>query len=158
MHISMKPYWLADDDVKKTEEIYDAKYMGYWCTKNSRGDWNDNPVDVFYVENPDASKGHTHYFGIFYHGGNVYITEASTAFSEPMVGVLASDDEVLVSRYRYDYQEKNGVMIDGGRDYARTSLDSKMVSVKVKCSEFHFELENSQADYLPFGTPAEILA
>ena len=123
-------YWFKKAGIQKIEEKYGAKYMGYWAIKNSRGGWNDSPVDVFYQPNPDTSKGHTHYFGMFirtdpYSGegtGSVYITEASTAFSEPIAGIPTDDGEVIVSRYRHDYVEKDGRMIDGGRDYTRRSL------------------------------------
>jgi hypothetical protein len=52
----------------------------------------------------------------------VYITEASSAFSDLIAGIPTSDGEVIVSRYRHDYVEKDGRMIDGGRDYVRASM------------------------------------
>lgn len=123
-------YWFKKDGIRKIEEKYGAKYMGYWCTKSPRGYWNESPVDVFYQPNPDTSKGHTHYFGMFIKNdpftgegsGSVYITEASTAFSEPISGIPTDDGEVIVSRYRHDYVTKDGRMIDGGRDYVRASM------------------------------------
>lgn len=123
-------YWFKSAGIRKIEEKYGAKYMGYWCTKAPGGYWNESPVDVFYVENPDTSKGHTNYFGMFiktdpYTGestGSVYITEASTAFSDPISGILTDDGEVIVSRYRHDYVTKGNYMIDGGRDYTRSSM------------------------------------
>ena len=123
-------YWFKKAGIQKIEENYGAKYMGYWCTKRPSGGWNESPVDVFYVPNPDTSKGHTNYFGMFiktdpFTGestGTVYITEASTAFSDPISGIPTSDGEVIVSRYRHDYVEKDGRMIDGGRDYTRSSM------------------------------------
>ncbi len=116
--------WFKKDGIRKIEEKYGAKYMGYWATKNSRGHWNESPVDVFYQPNPDTSKGHTHYFGMFIKNdpftgegtGSVYITEASSAFSDPISGIATDDGEVIVSRYRHDYVTKDGRMIDGGRD------------------------------------------
>ena len=97
-------YWFKSASIRKIEEKYGAKYMGYWCTRNRHGGWNDSPVDVFYQPNPDTSKGHTHYFGMFIRtdpysgeGSGVYITEASTAFSEPIAGMVTDDGEVIVS-------------------------------------------------------------
>jgi hypothetical protein len=123
-------YWFKKAGIQKIEEKYGAKYMGYWATKNSRGYWNESPVDVFYQPNPDTSKGHTHYFGMFIKNdpftgegtGSVYITEASSAFSDPISGIPTDDGEVIVSRYRHDYVTKDGRMIDGGRDYVRASM------------------------------------
>lgn len=123
-------YWFKQAGIQKIEQKYGAKYMGYWTIKNSYGNWNDSPVDVFYQPNPDTSKGHTHYFGMFvktdpFTGestGNVYITEASSAFSDPISGIVTDDGEVIVSRYRHDYVTKGNYMIDGGRDYTRSSM------------------------------------
>ncbi len=115
-------YWFKKDGIRKIEEKYGAKYMGFWATKNSRGYWNESPVDVFYQPNPDTSKGHTHYFGMFVRDDSVYITEAGTAFSDPISGIPTDDGEVIVSRYRHDYVTKDGRMIDGGRDYVRASM------------------------------------
>lgn len=115
-------YWFKNAGIRKIEEKYGANYMGYWCIRNRYGGWNESPVDVFYQPNPDTSKGHTHYFGMFMRDSSVYITEASTAFSDPISGILTDDGEVIVSRYRHDYVSKGNYMIDGGRDYTRSSM------------------------------------
>jgi hypothetical protein len=71
------------------------------------------------------------------YGRHVYITDAASAFSEPMTGSLCDDGEVIVSRYRHDYVEKKGAMIDGGRDYVRTA-GTKSISVTVNGPNFVF--------------------
>ena len=121
--------------VKIPEDGYWFKKDGYWCTKRPNGGWNESPVDVFYQPNPDTSLGHTNYFGMFiktdpYTGkstGSVYITEASSVFSDPIAGIPTDDGEVIVSRYRHDYVEKDGRMIDGGRDYTRSSAHQSVI-------------------------------
>lgn len=128
-------YHFDSNGIAKIVKKYDAKYMGYWCTKSPSGGWNDSPVDVFYVENPDRSKGHTNYFGMFIQNENVFITNAESAFSEPIIGILTDDGEVIVSRYRHDYVSKGKYMIDGGRDYAR-SHGGQFITVNVKDGEY----------------------
>lgn len=131
-------YWIGRDSIKKIEDIKGAKYMGYWCTKHSKGFWNEQPVDVFYQPNPDLEQGHSHYFGIFVRDNSVFICDAASAFSETIGGIMCDDGEVLVSRYRHDYVTKDGgYMIDGGRDYLRSSLHPT-ISVEVKDGEFVF--------------------
>lgn len=116
-------WWLNEDQIKKAEELYGAKYMGYWCTKRPRDDsWNERPIDVFYQANPDVSKGHKNYFGLFIQHESLFITDATSCFSEPITGIICEDGEVIVSRYRHDYVTKGDRMIDGGRDYTRCSL------------------------------------
>ncbi len=136
-------YHFGPKQIAIIEEKYGAKYMGYWCTKSVNGDWwNERPVDVFYQPNPDRAKGHTNYFGMFTQDGMVWITNAESAFSEPITGVITEDGEVLVSRYRHDYVSKDGYMIDGGRDYLRCSL-SPLANIIVKDGEFIIE-ENGE--------------
>ena len=133
-------YWFMKEGIRKIEEMYGGKYIGYWAIKNTRGDWNESPVDVFYQSNPDTRKGHTHYFGIFTRNGQVFITNAESAFSEPITGVLTEDGEVIVSRYRHDYVTKGSKMIDGGRDYVKSSAGGPFVNVVVNDGEFAFSL------------------
>lgn len=132
-------YHFKKEGIAKIEEHYQAKYMGYWCTKHPRGGWNDQPVDVFYVNNPDITKGHTNYFGMFHDERGVMITNAESAFSEPMTGILCSDGEVIVSRYRHDCVVKENAMIDGGRDYTRMSQgNNQLVNITVDQDQFIF--------------------
>lgn len=137
-------YHFKKEGIRKIEENYNAFYMGYWAIK-TKNCWSETPVDVFYQPDPDLSKGHKHYFGMYEQNGSAYICDATSAFSETMIGVLTDSDEVLVSRYRHDYREKGNVMIDGGRDYVRRSLAGPTVKVTVEGPEFKFELENEHA-------------
>ena len=130
-------YHFDEIDLDIIEERYGAKYMGYWCTKNLRGGWNERPVDVFYQPNPNKELGHSHYFGMFRQNTQVLITNAESCFSEPITGAVCDDGEVIVSRYRHNYIDKKGAMIDGGRDYTRAST-GKLVRVNVVGSEFTF--------------------
>ena len=135
--IERTPYWITREGVEKIEKLKNATYMGHWCIKTEHG-WSERPVDVFYVAKPDKKKRHKHYFGILLREGQVFICDATSAFSEPMTGVLTADGEVLVSRYRHDCQTKKGVMVDGGRDYFRSSLPVSLVTVTVKGPTFRF--------------------
>lgn len=117
-------YWFSGAQIPKIEEHYNAKYLGYWAIKDQMDNWSEEPVDVFYVDNPDKSKGHSNYFGLFQNKKkSVMICNAESAFSEPITGLLTEDGEVLVSRYRHDMHSKgegvNEKFIDGGRDYVR---------------------------------------
>jgi hypothetical protein len=136
-------YHFTTDEIAIIAKQYGAQYMGYWTIKRESG-WTDQPVDVFYQPNPDVSKGHSHYFGMYRtFKGDVMITDAASAFSEPITGLLTDDGEVIVSRYRHHYVTKGPYMIDGGRDYLRTSgntADGKLVKVTVENGEFQFEV------------------
>jgi hypothetical protein len=146
-------YHFDSDKIKIIENHYGAKYLGYWTVKWSENlGWSSFPVDVFYQPNPDVSKGHTHYFGMHIsERGDLMISNAESAFSEPITGILTDDDEVIVSRYRHDFVVKEGYMIDGGRDYTRSS-GGKFVTINVKDGEFVIKqsierLLNDAGDY-----------
>jgi hypothetical protein len=126
-----------EDAIAKIEEWYGAKYMGYWAIHGTADySWSDSPVDVFYQPNPDVSKGHSHYFGMFRNeNSQVMICNAESAFSDPITGILTEDGEVIVSRYRRDFVLKGNYFVDGGRDYTRSS-GGKFVDVTVKNGEF----------------------
>jgi len=135
--------------------------MGAWAIKDRNG-WAEMPVDVFYVENPDRSKGHNNYFGMYTVNGVNYITNAESAFEDSFLGI-AEGNYVYVSRFRHDYvSTPNGCAIDGGRDYLKTSGEvsssrdlvevaekklsntSRFVRISVKDGEFEFsELLNN---------------
>lgn len=143
VEIPSKGYFLSEEGIKKVEERYGARYMGYWAI-HTRQDpmwgpsWGETPVDVFYQPNPDTSKGHTNYFGIFQRRGETLICNAESAFSEAIYGIVLKSGEVMVSRYRHDCVMKEGHMIDGGRDYIRTGASGRGVIVKVVDGEFVF--------------------
>lgn len=138
-----KGYHFTDGGIATIAKQYGAKYMGYWAILRKSG-WSDIPVDVFYQPNPDVGKGYSNYFGMFTtFDGQVMITDAASAFSEPITGLLTDDGEVLVSRHRHDYVTKGPHMIDGGRDYSRTSSGAdgaRLVEVTVKDGEFQFKV------------------
>jgi hypothetical protein len=133
-------YHFGETEIKILEKHYGAKYMGYWAIHGTADySWSSNPVDVFYQPNPDVSKGHSHYFGMFRNEDDkIMICNAESAFSDPITGILTDDGEVIVSRYRRDFVLKGNYFVDGGRDYIRSS-GGEFVNVTVKNGEFVLE-------------------
>lgn len=147
-----EPYWFPRESIKKIENHYGAKYMGYWCIRDRIGNWSDVPVEVFYQPNPDISKGHSHYFGLFVSDitvpEKVMITNAESAFSGQINGIV-EDGIVYVSRYRHDFtRTPSGNSIDGGRDYLNVNGDSitQLVSVTIKNDLFEFHSVDSKIE------------
>ena len=130
-------YWLNDAGIENIKERYDATYMGSWCVKQNSGEWSDMPIEIFYVSDPDVEAGHTNYFGIFFREDDCFICDGSTAFSEPMAGMV-DGDEVKVSRYRkhFIWNRDETASIDGGRDYTKTNGDPEIRTVIVEGDQF----------------------
>ena len=136
-------YHFSSEGIARIASYYKAKYMGYWAIKDTSGNWGVTPVDVFYQPNPDKKAGHSNYFGMYLTINRVpVIMNAESAFSEPIVGVLTDDGEVIVSRFRHDYVTKGKYTVDGGRDYTRVGAEGKLVTVKVLNDKFKVETAN----------------
>lgn len=123
-------------NISKIEERYKAKYIGDFSIKDKRG-WTPQPVSIFYVENPDISKGHTHYMGMFvdtFTTGlpQVYLCKGDSAFEEPF-NAIVWEDKAYISCYQHHYvtNETNDFMIDGGRAYQRCGGGQGFVKVEI---------------------------
>jgi len=141
-------YWLNAKGIEIVSEKYKAKYLGYFAMPQKNGNWTEEPFDLFYVENPDRSLGHSNYFAMFYQRnydmskGPLLITNGEKCFDEPFTGVMSRDGEVHLSRFRHDSRNIPGGFIDGGRDYLRLGGEAcnyPKVRVTVVDGEFMFE-------------------
>lgn len=108
-------------DIKKVEVKYGAQYIGDFCLKDVNGNWSDRPAAVFYQPNPNKALGHTNYFGLIIQNGSLYITKGDSAFEEPIGAYLASNGEIIYSRFGHDFRTSSdgSVTVDGGRWYGR---------------------------------------
>lgn len=117
-------------NIDAVEEKYNAKYVGQYDLPSSRG-----PYLIFYVENPDTSKGHDNYFALrrgmgLTLKGEFGWTDSITIFNGKGIrelewsAILLEDDTFLVSRWHHDYVTgPRGEMLDGGSDYTRYNLE-----------------------------------
>ena len=138
----------AQFSIEKVEAKYNAKFVGQFCLKTVGGGWSESPADIYYVENPDRSLGHSNYFGLIVQRGGVYITRGDSAV-EPLISAAVADDgEIIYSKYRHDYNvsKDKSVFIDGGRDYTRGGV-GKYITLKVIDGEF-YQLEDEDLDKL----------
>lgn len=111
-------------DVSVIEKAYKASYIGFWTIKGKHQNWTDMPVEVFYQPNPDASKGHSEYFGIYLDQyDRLMICDAASFCPPEGIGVTIVNDEVVASHYRHDmrYDSNGAAFMDGGRDYTRSN-------------------------------------
>jgi hypothetical protein len=99
----------------------DGVPITYVCTTDLKN--SDVPIDVFFRETPHPKFGNR-YFGIFVHP----VTQSTMICDADMVeslsfGLVENDSgELEYSRSHHDFKMfKNGNMIDGGREYIRSS-------------------------------------
>jgi hypothetical protein len=121
----------------KVEEIYSEKDgvpVKYVCTTEFTNDVSFIGgaliADVFYRSTPHPTFGNK-YFAVFFRGDKPYIANADTV-EDLTFGMIENDEGGLeYSRSRHDYKEfKNGNMIDGGRDYIRSSGNVKVFVIR----------------------------
>ena len=145
MNISIEtsPVWKGIIDISKVEKRYKCKYVCETCL-NVKGQWREHSSLIFYneVAHPEGSN----YMALSYQldaagGYNLVVSDGLSATEEPIVGII-DGDEVIYSRYRHDYRVgKSGVMIDGGRDYIRSSIADPDKYVNLVIREGVLEVE-----------------
>jgi len=120
-------------NVDAVEARYNCTYIGDFCLKTVGGGWCEAPAAIFYQPDPNRDLGHTNYMGVFERYGHIYLTCGDSAFSGPIIGVVADDGEIVYSRFRHDYRTSSdgSVFIDGGRDYVRRGLNDKTVQLEM---------------------------
>lgn len=128
--MTIKHYPVFDTDrVIEHFSDKDGVPVQYVCTTDIAG--SDMPADVFYRETPHPEFGNR-YFGLFYdRAGRVMITNADRV-EELEFGMVENDaGELEYSQSHHDYKHfENGNMIDGGRQYIRSSLGCDVYRVK----------------------------
>ena len=137
MNIRNECSFLKPEGIAKIEDAYNAKYVFESCIKDRDGGWCNWPSAIFYTE--EAHPRGSNYFGVYVdHNGDFMITNGISA-TEPFDALQAGDD-VIYSRYRHDFREHNGYMVDGGRDYFRRSADG--IPVKLCVNKDKLEIVN----------------
>ena len=109
-------------DIEKVEKIYSEKdgvEIKYVCTTDLNA--SDVPVDVFYRATPHPEFGNR-YFGLYYDHvrDHMMITNADIVESLEF-GMIENQGKYYYSQSHHDYKVVEGKMIDGGRQYIRSS-------------------------------------
>jgi len=108
----------------------DGVEITYVCTTDLKN--SDVPVDIFYRATPHPKFGNC-YFGIFLHPIEKSTMICNADMVEDMsFGVVMNDDGLLeYSQSHHDFKMfKNGNMIDGGREYIRSSSPCEVYVVR----------------------------
>jgi len=118
------------ENVCKTYSEKDGVEVKYVCTTDLRA--SDVPVDVYYRATPHPEFGN-HYFGLYWdHVRDCTMITNADIVQELEFGVVQNDNgelEYSESHHAYKHFE-NGNMIDGGRQYIRSSHDVDVLKVK----------------------------
>lgn len=135
MKILNEPVMFSEENVKKIEEVKNAKFV---CETEKDG----VHVSIFYGDEKHPDSG-SRYFGLYYSGidQNLMITNGSFIEGQEIAGVVADNGDVVYSRYRHDYRRSpdDSVFVDGGRAYLRTN-GTQLVSMKVEDGKLQLKL------------------
>ncbi len=110
-------------NVDYAEEHYDARYVGSYSIPGV----GDGPFLVFYTDNPDRTKGHDNYFGLYRHPLNdeVHIFNAGKIRAAIFSAIEIAPGDFLVSRSVHDYVTRGNAFLDGGPYYTRYNPNHK---------------------------------
>ena len=147
--------WNAEQ-IKIIEQHYHGKYILETCLKLKDGGWTNWAAAIFYTETPHPEG--SNYFALYNHPINgLTISNGISAFSNPIKGLLI-DGIIIYSRFRHDYREFNGIIVDGGRDYFRFGgermNEAQEVEFDVCHDEIYFTLVNDETRNLHKATPS----
>ena len=127
MYIQHEPLF----DTATNEKTYtekDGVEVKYVCTTDLRA--SDVPVDIFYRATPHPKFGN-HYFGLYYdHVRDCTMITNADIVEELEFGMIKVDNAYYYSQSHHDYKVVQGIMIDGGRAYVRSSHGTVMMRVK----------------------------
>jgi len=145
----MKPVnkFFDDEHIAKIEEKYNAKYVIDTCLKSLGGSWVNSPAAIFYTEEPHPEG--SNYMALYWsdiHNGWM-ITNAIKAIEGQFGGFLFEDGELVHSRFRHDCFVHRGAMVDGGRDYFKSSANvegARRISFKIEKDQI-VEVQNERA-------------
>lgn len=118
MKIKHQPIFDTDAVIKLYSEK-EGVPIKYVCTTDILA--SDYPLDIFYRATPHPEFGNR-YFGLAVRKGEIYISNADAVESLDFGMVENSNGELEYSRSHHDYKVlDNGNVIDGGRQYIRSS-------------------------------------
>lgn len=115
--------------VEQVEKLYSEKDgvpVKHVCTT----EFGDTIADIFFRETPHPEFGNK-YFAILFRDDVPYIVNADKVENFSFGMVINDEGDLEYSRSRHDYKSfENGNMIDGGRDYIRSSGNFKVYVVR----------------------------
>jgi hypothetical protein len=118
MKIEHKPLF----DTAKAEELYSKKdgvEVKYICTSDLRT--SDIPMDIFYRETPHPEFGNR-YFGLYWSKAHTSLMITNADIVESLeFGMIEQDGKYYYSQSHHDYKVVGDKMIDGGRQYIKSS-------------------------------------
>lgn len=145
MNIQHEPLF----DVEKVTAHYtekDGVEVKYVCTTDLSA--SDVPVDVYYRSTPHPTFGN-YYFGLYYDRvrDHMMITNADIVESLEF-GMIEQDGKYYYSQSHHDYKVVGDKMIDGGRQYIRSSGGAVAMRI-IKGKFIAKELEDMIEYYQP---------
>ena len=109
------------DKIAEIEEHYNAKYIIDACVKNINGYWVDFPAAIFHTEK--AHPQGSNYMAMYWSENDGWmLADGFNAIQGVFHGFVFDDGELIHSRYRHDYFKHRDTMVDGGREYFKSSL------------------------------------
>ena len=113
---------------KISEEHYKAKYV-YQTQLMGKSCWSNIVGAVFWQDNPP--NDYDNWFALYYSDdGKLMVTSATTTVKHGVDALKVGEDEWIYSHNHHHYCEKNGLAIDGGREYTRIVGNQPFITTK----------------------------
>jgi len=139
---------LSDETMAGVEKHFDARFVMETCPVGRNGEFINQPLIILWTDkkHPEGSN----YIGLSAAGDQWMVTDGLPHIKDVVFTGCVDDDGFLYnSRYRHDFtQLKNGVALDGGRDYLRvlSQPDSNGVLIGFRVVDDHLESVETEDD------------
>lgn len=125
-----------------------GKYLGRWAVQTTTGGWSENPIDIYWFDNPEKHSLRNKLLGFYFDPmlsligqESIRMANVESSFVERYFPCFIEDDIIYISKYRHDFvKSPSGVYIDGGRDYVRSNcLIQDLMFFNIETGTFHIK-------------------
>jgi len=118
------------ENLKIIEEHYKAKYV-YQTHLMGKSCWTNIVGAVFWQDNPP--NDYDNWFALYYSDDSkLMVTSATDTAKHNVTALNVGEDEWIYSHNLHHFCEKNGLAIDGGREYTRLIGNKPFVTAEFK--------------------------
>lgn len=143
VNLELSKLWKDIISISKVEKKYNCKFVCETQILDPNRNWRDQSSLIFYNSEPHPQGSNYMALSIFYdyEGMSDLVVSDGISATEQHINGIIDGEEIIYSRYRHDYRVgKTGVMIDGGRDYTRSSVSGPGNFVVLKIIEGNLEV------------------
>ena len=134
-----RPFPFHNLKIEAIEKMYGATWLGPWELE----EYGDEPLEIFYIPKPMEVSGRLaeRYVGLYVQDSYLYSAAVDDVFNRVLVGVVAKDGELCISRFSGDHyiSQDATTWVDGGPGMIATNRPENLVRLYAVDNWFEVE-------------------